>query len=133
MASGLHQVVMGDQWAGVISADDLTAGTVLASISVPTDAVIIDFILLSTDMDTNATPTLTLHVGRTDDLDAYLVDSTVAQAGGTVRMSDPGAIGAYAVGGDDAETGLTVSVGTGAATAAAGVISFTAWWFRKGA
>jgi hypothetical protein len=39
------------------------AGTVLASIAIPADAIVLDVMVYATDMDTNGSPTLALDVG----------------------------------------------------------------------
>lgn len=97
------------------------AADIIQMVKVPKTATVYDTILVSTDIDTNGSPALTLHVGDGDDDDYYIASSTVGQAGGVARSA---AVTAkpktYTV--DDT---IDVKVGVAAGTAAAGTLSLT--------
>src|SRR5262245_57820360 len=63
----------------------LTSGQVIQMIPVPKGARVYaptSVILSSTDLDTGATPAITLHVGDGNDTDRYITSSTIGQTSG---------------------------------------------------
>lgn len=58
-------------------------GDVVQLFKVPGNATIVGGVLRCSDMDTNASPTVTVHVGDADDADRLFSASTVARAGGS--------------------------------------------------
>lgn len=66
---------------------------VVQMVKVPMGATILEVILSTTDLDTDATPAIVLEVGDGGDVDRYIAGSTVGQAGGLVRLSAHGGHG----------------------------------------
>ncbi|WP_333986718.1 hypothetical protein [Burkholderia cepacia] len=50
-------------------------------------STVVDVMLVTSDLDTNGAPTITLDVGTGDDVQHFIAASTVAQAGGVARAS----------------------------------------------
>lgn len=79
----------------------------------------LDVMLIAQDLDTNGTPTITLSVGilnaAKDDIDgtAWIVESTVGQAGGVARATTNTC---YLSGSSTSERRLGIKVVAGAAT-----------------
>jgi len=65
----------------------ITTADVLQFGYLPKFARVLDMILKATDVDTGATPAITLNVGDAGDPDRFFAASTAGQAGGVVRMS----------------------------------------------
>ena len=85
---------------------------------VPAGARIIQAVLESTDMDTNATPTLAINVGDSGDADRLFAASTVGQTGAlSTATAVTGAGYKY-----DTETLITGVAQANAATGAAGTL-----------
>lgn len=92
----------------------LAAADVIELVKVPKGAVILDVVLGVDDLDSGATPAITLTVGDGDDTDRYIESSTVGQAGGVARLDNEVGVGhAYT-----AEDTIDVTVGTAPATGA---------------
>jgi len=107
---------------GTASVDtSLDAADIVKGVKVPAGALILDIILKSTDIDTDGTPAVTLHVGDSDDADRFFVSSDVGQAGGVARLTADGAVAGnlYEY---SAETEINITVAVAAATAAAGTV-----------
>jgi hypothetical protein len=104
-----------------IATTELELDDIVQMVKVPAGATVYDVILVSTDVDTNGTPTAKFDVGDGADDDYYIAASTIPQAGGIVRSN---ALTAkpktYTV--DDT---IDLHVDTAAATAAAGTVSLT--------
>jgi len=84
----------------------------------PAGARVISAVLESTDMDTNATPTLTINVGDSGDADRLFAASTVGQTGAlSTATAVTGAGYKY-----DTETLITGVAQANAATGAAGTL-----------
>lgn len=65
----------------------LTSGQVIQMIPVPKGARVHNptgVVLSSTDLDTGATPAISLSVGDGDDVDRYVTDSTIGRTSGIV-------------------------------------------------
>lgn len=99
----------------------LALNDVIRSVYIPKNAVLLDAMIVVDDLDTDATPLLTLTL-RVNDLTTqkdFFVASTVGRAGGTQRASVAAgnALG-YEVGNDDFFLELLVAAapGTGAVT-----------------
>lgn len=101
------------------------AGATLLSVSVPARTVVAALDLTATDLDSNASPAITLNVGDAADVDRYVAASTVARAGGTVE-NRPASSAWWRYTAADA---VTVRVGTDAATDAAGTVSMTLYTY----
>lgn len=86
---------------------------------VPAGARIVAVTLKSTDIDTNASPTVTLNVGDADDVDRLIAAATIGQAGGTstALVSSTGQFYKY-----ESETIISVQIPTGPATGAIGTL-----------
>lgn len=68
----------------------LTSGQVIQMIPVPKGARVYSptsIIMSATDIDTGATPAITLHLGDGDDTDRYITASTIGQTSGIVAAS----------------------------------------------
>lgn len=100
-----------------------SAGATLLSLSVPARTVVAALDLTVTDLDSNASPAITLNVGDVADIDRYVAASTLAQAGGTLEVR-PAAAAWWRYGSADA---VTVQVGTDAATDASGSVTLLAY------
>ena len=92
---------------------------VFEMLRVPAGARITRVTLKSTDIDTNGTPTVLLHVGDAADPDRLIAGATIGQAGGTstALVSSTGQFYRY-----PSETVISVSIPTGPATGAVGTI-----------
>lgn len=101
-------------------------------LKLPARHVLVDVIVDSDDLDTGGSPAITLHAGlraadgvATDDPDAFLVSSTVGQAGGVARAA---AVAGFRIAAADFDRNvyLTVAVApaTGATTGKIGVTAF---------
>jgi hypothetical protein len=101
--------------------DGSAANDVIQMVKVPAGASIIDLWLSSTDIDTDASPAVILHVGDGGDADRYIASSTVGQAGGVARLSAIAGVN-YTYTADDT---IDVTIGTVAATKAAGTLVLT--------
>ena len=87
--------------------------------NLPVGAIVLDVTLESDDLDTNATPTITLNVGDAETANRYFAASTVAQAGTTsVATAATGLFYTVAAG----NTAVRVAVAANAATSAAGSV-----------
>lgn len=86
---------------------------------VPKYARIVDATLMSTDIDTGATPAVAIDVGDAADVDRLFAASTVGQTGAVARMTATTGFG-YRY---DDETLITGAFSTAAATAAAGTVT----------
>lgn len=90
----------------------------------PAGARVVLAVLESTDMDTNATPTLALNVGDADDADRLFAASTVGQAGTlSSAIAVAGAGKKY-----DSKTLITGTASTAAATGAAGTVYLSVFY-----
>lgn len=89
-----------DQMTGVGDAKSLKCATVSYSLAaalalndvlqgpmLQAGSTVVDVTLVTTDLDTNGTPTITLDVGYGADPDYFIAASTVGQAGGIARAS----------------------------------------------
>lgn len=108
--------------------DGTAAGDIIEMVKVPKGAMILDMALSSEDIDTNATPTVTLDVGDGGDVDRFIDGTTIGQAGGIVRLGSgvvAAAIdGAHGFVYTDDDT-IDIKVVDAAATKAAGNITLT--------
>lgn len=109
------------------SGDGTAAGDVIQMVKIPKGATVLEVILTSEDLDTDASPTVVLDVGDGDDADRYIDGSDIGQAGGVARLGSgvaaattDGLIHTY-----DAEDTIDVTVATAGTTKAAGVITLT--------
>lgn len=96
------------------------AGDKIHMFYLPKDAVVLEVYLDSDDLDTNASPTITLDVGTSSSANAFIAASTVAQGGG-IDTLDPQKRGALM----SADTEVIVTVNAGPATGAAGDVALT--------
>ncbi|WP_439684859.1 hypothetical protein MNJPNG_04960 [Cupriavidus oxalaticus] len=65
----------------------LVINDVIQSPTVPKGATVLDVMVVTTDLDTNGAPTITLDVGYGTDPDYFVAASTIGQTGGVVRAS----------------------------------------------
>ncbi len=108
-----------------IATTELDAADVIQMVKVPKGAVVVDVLLVSTDVDTDASPAVVFDVGDGGDADYFIDGSTIGQAGGAVRSNISTAKPrTYTV--DDT---IDVTVATAAATAAAGTLSLTVFYY----
>lgn len=103
--------------AALVSAD------IIQMIPVAAGERVVDLQLISEDLDTHATPTITLDVGDGVDTDRYIDGSTIAQTGGFERLgvglaTDAEAIAANYVytAADTIDVVVSAAVATGATT-----------------
>lgn len=110
----------------------LTTADTLKFIVVPAGYRILEASIITGDLDTNGTPTLTLNFGYlepggTNDPDAFLAASTLGRTGGVVRVEnggdDPFAVGVLAAGTLDRE--IVIAPAANAATANAAAVDVT--------
>lgn len=95
-----------------------TGGTSVGLVKIPANAVIVDMLVVASDLDTSGTPTLTFSIG-TDASPTYFINlSTIGQTGGLVR---PTAVTARPLTFAAPDT-INITWGTAAATFAAGTI-----------
>lgn len=102
MATYTHQMAEGNVRSGFMSgaataeyrtaefnvkAADLAAGNVFEFMRLPADAIVLDVFLTATELDTDGSATLTIHVGHDGDNDVFLAASTIGQTGGTVAAT----------------------------------------------
>ena len=107
----------------------LALNDIIELVPLPPECVLVDCIVDSDDLDTNASPAITLSAGIINDTEdglvsgtEMIVDSNVAQAGGIARMASKGAprIASAAT-----TRKVGVKVTTVASTKAAGTIGLT--------
>lgn len=110
----------------------LTTADTLKFITVPAGYRILEATLITGDLDSNGTPTLTLNFGYlepggTSDNDAFLAASVIGRTGGIVRVEnggdDPFAVGVLPAGTLDRE--IVVVPAANAATAAVAAVDVT--------
>lgn len=65
----------------------LALNDVLQGPALQKGSTIVDVMLVTSDLDTNGAPTITLDVGTGDDVQHFIAASTVGQAGGVARAS----------------------------------------------
>lgn len=92
-------------------------------VKIPAGATLLDVILDVPDLDTDVSPALTLSVGYTGALEAFISQSTVGQAGGIVHLSVPGGSQKLFAAEDTIQISATAAPATGAAT---GTLNLTA-------
>jgi hypothetical protein len=113
---------------------DTALNTIIEMGPLPAGTELVDVILDSDDLDSNAAPTITLDVGilsgpfglndNTRTIDASIMSaSNVAQAGGVAR---PSLASALRITRSDVDRGIGIKVKAAAATGQAGVLGLTA-------
>lgn len=90
----------------------LVINDVIQMVKIPKNAVVDEVILGTDDLDTGGSPAIVLEVGDSGDTDRYIAASTVAQAGGVVRLGTVDGMG-YTY---TAETTIDIKVPTAPAT-----------------
>lgn len=80
---GLVQVTATYEIAAALVVND-----VIQMVKVPIGARIVTISLAADDLDSGATPLITLDVGDGGDTDRFIAASTIAQAGGIARIGD---------------------------------------------
>lgn len=73
----------------------LVVDDIIKMVKIPAGAEILDIRLSVDDLDTDGTPAIVLDVGDGDDDDRFILGTTIAQGGGTVRLGQ-GVVGAAA-------------------------------------
>jgi len=104
--------------AAALVIDDL-----IHMVKIPAGATLLDVILDVPDLDTDVSPAITLSVGYTGALEAFISQSTVGQAGGIVRLSVPGGSQKLFAAEDTIQVSATAAPATGATE---GTIKLTA-------
>ena len=92
-------------------------------VKIPAGATLLDVILDVPDLDSDGSPAITLSVGYTGALEAFISQSTVGQAGGIVRLSVPGGSQKLFAAADTIQVSATAAPATGATE---GTIKLTA-------
>ena len=110
-------------WTVACAAAPTTADTLNFGY-LPPNAVLKYATLRATDMDTNGSPSLTLHIGDAGDPDRIFSASVVGQAG-TVSFSPAGTAYNYKY---SDRTLITGTAGTNAGTGAAGTVYLTLFY-----
>ncbi len=112
-----------------VPAAGLALNDIVEMVPLPPDAVVVDCVLDCDDLDSDATPLMTLAVGvvKEDGTDiessGTLISANVApKAGGIARLDTPGA---YAVGSSESKRNVGVKVTAAPATPKAGNIGLT--------
>lgn len=103
----------------------LVINDVIQGPTIPKGATIIDVMVTSTDVDTNATPTVTLDVGYGVNPSYFVAASTIGQAGGVARASAPTAKPLTLVSDDTVDVLVHAAPATGAI---AGTISIAVFF-----
>lgn len=113
----------------------LAAADIVALCILPADHVPVDFMLQSTDLDTNGTPTIAMTVAvlNADMTDVvattdFITTSTVGQAGGVARADK---VVGLQLAASNADRVIGVKVTTVAATKAAGTLKGVLTYRRK--
>ena len=86
--------------------------------SIPAGAYLIDVILMSTDLDTAGSPTITLDVGISGAATKFIAASTIGQTGGVARLGGTTGLG-YS---PTSDTPVIVTVSAAGTTKAAGTV-----------
>lgn len=86
----------------------------------PVGAIVLDATIEADDLDTNASPTITLNVGDAGSANRYFAASTVAQTGVAAQATAATGIFYQVTGNND--TMVRVAVAANAATSAAGTV-----------
>lgn len=60
---------------------------IVEAVRIPKNSVVVDIMVVVSDMDTNATPTLAFSVGYGADDDYFIVGTTIGQTGGVARAN----------------------------------------------
>ncbi|CAG9255975.1 hypothetical protein [Paraburkholderia caribensis] len=81
-AKSLKCAVMQFALTAALALNDVLTGPKLQK-----GSTVLDVLLVSSDLDTNGAPTITLDVGTGDSAQYFIAASTVAQAGGVARAS----------------------------------------------
>lgn len=106
---------------------DIAVGAVTAAFKVPAGFFVTGIIAVSTDMDSNGSPTLALSVGDSGSATRFLSSSTIGQAGTTTQtLASTGLLYEYT-----ADTDILVTATTGSATAVAGTLDLYLTGFMK--
>lgn len=101
-----------------IKTTDLALNAVVAAFKVPAGFTVTGIVAVATDMDTNGSPTLALSVGDSGSATRHLSSSTIGQGGtSTQTLASTGLLYQYT-----AETEISITASTAAATAAAGTV-----------
>lgn len=66
---------------------NVTANDIVEAVRLPKNAVVTDVMVVASDMDTSATPTLAFSVGYGTDDGYFIVATTIGQSGGVVRAN----------------------------------------------
>lgn len=99
----------------------LALNDVIEMVKVPKEAVILDIILTSTDIDTGAAATMS--VGDGGSVARYITDSTVGQAGGMVRLTNYAGVGYVYTANDTIDVKITTAP-AGGGTGTIGLMVF---------
>ena len=106
----------------------LAAADVIELVKIPNNAVLLDFTMDVTDLDTNATPTLTLDIGDDAVANRFVAASSIGQAGGRLTYGEDGAADTLPrqyskqTGSGHTDSKFRATVNVAAATPAAGTI-----------
>lgn len=105
----------------------ITTADVATVLNLPVGAIVWGVTIEADDLDTNATPTITLNVGDAGNASRYIGGSTAAQTGATgVATAATGIF--YVVTGTN-DTAVRVAVAANSATSAAGLVRVAvAYW-----
>lgn len=119
-----NTVVVSSEWP----AASLTINSQQRVFKVNRACFVKNFVLATDQLDTHATPTLTIDVGTNTDDDEFIAGSTVGQTGGTEATNTASSGTATEPAGFPLAAGeyIIVSIKAAAATAAAGTIKL---WF----
>lgn len=103
--------------------DALVEADVIKMLPVAEGERLVDLILVTEDLDTHGTPTITLDVGDGTDVDRYIDGSVIGKTGGVSRLGEGIALDASAIAvnklytaADTIDVVVSAAVATGAAT-----------------
>lgn len=115
------------------SGNGTVAADIIEMVKVPKGATVLEVILSSDDLDSNATPTHKFDVGDAGSATRYISGTTIGQSGGVARMGSgvaaPGTAYPFTYAAEDK---VIVTVNTAAATKQAGVISLVVFFTMQG-
>lgn len=100
----------------------LVINDVIQMVKIPKGASILETILATDDLDTASSPAIVLTVGDDGDTDRFTLVSTIAQAGGFVRMTNIAGLGYQYTADNTIDVKCTTAPQTGATS---GTISLT--------
>jgi hypothetical protein len=115
----IYETIVVSTFSVPATGDGTAANDIIEMVKVPINATITDVLLASTDVDTGGSPAHVMSVGDGGDVDRFILDSTIGQAGGVARLNNQVGAG-YKYTADDT---VDIKVVTASATKATGTFT----------